>query len=117
MRRAPLEVEQSVKRHAALSGRLFLNNIFWACSLERPGIERDHMTALRLVVTLFSLSPYLLAQGHPSRLEGCPDPAKVARGLKALQQQKWVNLSPKDLDEIWPKRYVGEGRANHIVFW
>jgi len=56
----------------------------------------------RLLVTALSLSACLLAQSSANRLEGCPDPAKLAMALKTLQAQKWANLAPDRIADLWP---------------
>jgi hypothetical protein len=73
------------------------------------------MTTLRLLGTCFSVSACLLAQSAPNRLEGCPDPAKLALGLKALQNRKWVNLSVESVNEIWPSLRGGGSCEPHCI--
>ena len=62
------------------------------------------MITLRVVAVVLSTSICLLAQDGSRRLEGCPDPAKLAPVLTALQQRKWVGMSAEDLANIWPIR-------------
>jgi len=70
---------------------------------------------LRLIGTCFGVSACLLAQTAPNRLEGCPDPAKLALGLNALQNRKWVNLSVESVLEIWPSSLRGETCEPHCI--
>lgn len=75
------------------------------------------MTTLRLLATSFGLAAYLLAQNAPSRLEGCPDPAKLGIALKALQNRKWADLSVDSVEEIWPLTLRGGGSCEpHCLF-
>jgi hypothetical protein len=73
------------------------------------------MTMLRLLGTCFSVSASLLAQSATNRLEGCPDPAKLALALTALQNRKWVNLSVEGVNEIWPSSLRGETCEPHCI--
>jgi hypothetical protein len=75
------------------------------------------MPTFRLLATSLSLSAHLLAQSAPSRLEGCPDPARLALALKALQNQKWVNHSIESIEKIWPTSLRGGGSCEpHCLF-
>jgi hypothetical protein len=66
----------------------------------------------RLLVTALSLSACLLAQSAANRLEGCPDPAKLALALKTLQTRKWANLSFDSVEDVWPTSLRGGGACD-----
>jgi hypothetical protein len=60
------------------------------------------MMMCRVFCAVLSTFTCLPAQGTSRRLEGCPDPAKLAPVLTTLQRHKWVGMSAEDLANIWP---------------
>lgn len=56
----------------------------------------------------------LFAQVETARLAGCPDPAKLADGLKALQDLPWAGITPEHVSQIWPTKTEGE-TCDHCI--
>lgn len=57
----------------------------------------------------------LCAQNGSARLEGCPDPSKLAGGLRALQALPWREISLERVQQVWPTYLHGETCDPHCT--
>lgn len=69
---------------------------------------------LRAIAIFIWLPVQLFAQAGTARLAGCADPAKLADGLKALQDLPWAGISPEHVSQIWPTETKGE-TCDHCI--
>jgi hypothetical protein len=54
------------------------------------------------VVLLFGLAGDMIGQTAEPRLEGCPAPAAIAAGLRALRDMDWRDVSVARVQKMWP---------------
>jgi hypothetical protein len=69
---------------------------------------------LRAIAIFIWLPLQVFAQAGTARLAGCADPAKLADGLKALQELPWAGISPEHVAQIWPTETKGE-TCDHCI--
>ena len=71
-------------------------------------LASQSFVVLRLMTIFICLPFHLFAQNGAARLAGCPDAAKLADGLKAIQDLPWTGISTDRVTQIWPTGLGGD---------
>jgi hypothetical protein len=86
------------------------------CDFEagQPEVRRDYATYKRILMKrllilsgVLVLAIRLAGQTGGMRLEGCLDPAVLAKALAAINQMSWRGVSIERAREVWPTELTG----------